>query len=285
MKGRVAIFLLILAAGLVGTAPARAITIGSQLAGANNIGVGCLGLTRCTLAQTSPDAEYTSPVNGTIAVWRVKIQAPAGEQLNLRVLRPGSVAGTFTGAGTSAPVTTPSSGGPILTFPTSLPIHAGDRIGIDAYQDVMNMATADVPGTMSNWAPVLGDGGTARPPDHGYTAELMLNADVAVDNSVSLSRVRRGTGRFGFLGEISLPNPGTLVIQSPRGDNPLLKPSRLTLGAGPQTVALRLTKRARNRLTARGKVRPRIEFEFMPNLGGPGSTLVQPKLKLKPKNR
>src|SRR5687768_9700539 len=76
------------------------VTIGSDLTGANNIGFGCLGQSRCTAAQTSPGGKYVSPVNGQIVHWRTKISAAGGDVLNLRVLRPGpSVPGSYSAVG------------------------------------------------------------------------------------------------------------------------------------------------------------------------------------------
>ena len=59
--------------------------------------------------------------------WRIA-SGSGGSPVRLRVLRPAG-AGKFTGVGTSALETT--TGAPPDTFTTSLPIKAGDVIGLD----------------------------------------------------------------------------------------------------------------------------------------------------------
>jgi hypothetical protein len=84
-----------------------------------------------------------SPVDGRIVSWSfLSGGAATGDQYRLRVLRPQDMTGTnWAGAGTSAPAAVASAGGTDAVqgpFSVSLPIKAGDRIGlqpVDASDD------------------------------------------------------------------------------------------------------------------------------------------------------
>jgi hypothetical protein len=83
-------------------------------------------VTFTNLVLPEPGANVTSPVTGTIVRWR--IIGASGGPFHLRVLTQAGGT-TFTGAGTSEP-RTPSSTA-METFTTSLPIGAGQQIGLD----------------------------------------------------------------------------------------------------------------------------------------------------------
>ena len=67
-----------------------------------------------------------SPINGTVVSWSIT-QAKGGP-FRLRVLQP-NLGGTYTAVGTSAPAT--PSGPATQTFTSSIPIKAGELVGLD----------------------------------------------------------------------------------------------------------------------------------------------------------
>jgi hypothetical protein len=132
-----------------------------------------------TLANTSlnePGAHVTSPVNGTIVSWRVTILDPG--TFALRVLRPDG-SGQYTGAGSSPQLI--SETGP-HTFAASLPIQAGDLVGVDIPDAHGNPAIALAnSGPGSNWgfrAPAIPDGSTLPFNGDFSDSEVALSADV-----------------------------------------------------------------------------------------------------------
>jgi hypothetical protein len=164
---------------------AGAATFGSDLTGAADSGVGCSPpLTRCTVAGLEPFGRYASPADGVIVRWRIKTAGDGpGSQVNLRVLHPGFLIGSFTGAGTSAPFTMPATAG-TYTVPTRLPVRTGDVIGIDAPMDALDVSPGPVSGDqMDFWDPTLTDGGSTAlfPQATSVPWELLLNADVEPD--------------------------------------------------------------------------------------------------------
>lgn len=132
-----------LAAGLVITALTAsagsalgAVTIGSNLTATASDNFGCNAvdctITNVTLPTASLASGLISPVNGTVTSWSFKSGSATPNPTRLRVLRPVSAVlpPVYTGAGTSAAV--PAALGVVGPNPTSLPIKAGDTIGLNA---------------------------------------------------------------------------------------------------------------------------------------------------------
>ncbi len=124
---------------------------------------------------TEGDANATSPISGMIVRWRV-LDASGGPFV-LRVLHP--LGGTtYTAVGTSAPEAPTAL--TTQTFPASLPIQAGDAIGIE------NSAKGDKIGTIStlygagiySWEPPLAYNETRAATHVEAEREVAFNADV-----------------------------------------------------------------------------------------------------------
>jgi hypothetical protein len=130
-----------------------------------------------TVANTTiqePGGHATSPVNGTIVSWRV-LSLGTGEYA-LRVLRPAG-GGSYTGAGRS-PGNVSVAGD--NTFSASLPIQAGDLIGLDLpdNQGVQGRSLGVPDGVWSGWVPQLPEGTSLAPIDTNTHAQLAIQATV-----------------------------------------------------------------------------------------------------------
>jgi hypothetical protein len=159
--------------GLIAASSAQAsvVTIGSPLTATFSGTFGC----SCTFAQTAlPGATIASPIDGTVVRWRVKAATGPGG-FKLRVLRPAGF-GADLGAGTSTTGTPVSTGTQVFT--TSLPIQAGDLIGLDPISSEAVGAASTSASTVALWQPPLADGATIGPNGTGSTTELAYNADV-----------------------------------------------------------------------------------------------------------
>ena len=119
-----------------------------------------------------------SPVNGTIVQWHVTT-AGVGQYV-LRVLRPAG-SGQYSGVG-SSPGTVTIAGA--NSFSASLPIQAGDLIGVDV-PDQQGIAVGLVSGaSYGAWAPPLT--GTATTPDFtNSNSDIALSADVQYPDPVT----------------------------------------------------------------------------------------------------
>ena len=173
---RIAILLAVTAmvsGGVVSSATASSVTIGSPLTGAF---VPFKLETQKTLFNTAlPEsgAMVISPVTGAIIRWRVV--GATGGPFKLRVLTPGT-ANTYTGAGTSGGGKPTSTG--VQTFATVLPIRAGQTIGLDSTEATDEIGAATVPGASFGYiAPPLKEGATASGTEI-TGQELGFNADI-----------------------------------------------------------------------------------------------------------
>jgi hypothetical protein len=169
---------LLVAAALPATSQAMVVTVGTPLAnfGSSSSSYSCGP--SCTVAQRAPAA--TVPADGTITTWRVAGQGTFA----LTVLRP-SPAGLLVVAisGTQA------TGGTPATVPVSLPVKAGDQIGVDLFggnpssRIFLKPDPASVVGIDS---PALGSGA-------GFTGASMTGGDLDLDADVTLAPVAAGT--------------------------------------------------------------------------------------------
>jgi hypothetical protein len=165
-----------------------AITIGSDLAPAPVNGLACISNPSCTWANTTlPGQQVTSPTDGVVTRWRVRVASTPGADLRLKVIRPAG--GPYTGVNTSATQSLPASGvDQTHVFPTSQPIAAGDQIALDVDGDgeagnlIVEAAGPMAGVTELRWVPSLLDGET-RVPTNTFTdnGELLMNADIEPD--------------------------------------------------------------------------------------------------------
>jgi hypothetical protein len=131
---------------------------------------------RTQLNTTLPEkgANLVSPVNGAIVRWRV--QGAKGGPFFLRVLHPNG-SGAYAATGTSLPATPSGTG--LQTFTTSLPIHAGDLVGIDPTNAADEIGIASVPGASFAFIfPPPLDGSTVAPSGSGSGQEIELSAEI-----------------------------------------------------------------------------------------------------------
>ena len=263
-----------------------AVTIGSDLGRAPTTAPVC-SPAGCTLALAGLPVGFrapgglTSPVNGTINVWRVR-SGGGSPSAALRVVRP-FAGGLFRGAGTSNP---PGIGGAgINTFSAALPIAIGDQIGVDS--SVGNVLRPHPSSLTALFDPPLANGGPGRSPNVFNARELALNATIEPTSAVSVRKAkRRKKGKLRVV--VNLPNPGTLIAGDKRDaktgattaakkkKKKLLKRKRIEVGGpGKRGFTLKPTKFARKLLKARflrtgnkkAKIKVRVRLAFIPAFG------------------
>jgi hypothetical protein len=176
-------------------AQARTITVGSPLQGSFSVSLTFLApsVTVSNTVLGDPTANVVSPVDGVVVRWRLVPQA-AADAYALRVLHPEG-GKSFVGAGTS--ISQVASTTAIQTFPTNLPIKAGDAIGINSLKNSPTMRAATVVGgSQIYWNPALPDGGLPlTPTSFASSIEVGFNADVQPAPRVVL--VSPGSGPVG----------------------------------------------------------------------------------------
>jgi hypothetical protein len=266
MRRLIAIPFAALGIGLLGagSAGAEVVTVGSPLKGTftqQNFS-GALSLVNLTIPEAG--AHATSPVTGVLVRWRVTVAS--GGPFRLRVLTP--VGGhTYRGAGTSEPQIPSSTA--IQTFPTSLPIAAGQTIAIDSSTSGDHLGGAKVPGSsLAFWIPPLADAATTTA-TAGYSGtEVGFNADVATD-AVGKAKLNRRKGTASL--SVGLPGPGTVVL---RGNS--VRSDRVTrAGAGKVKLLVRTKGPAKHRLARSGKAKVKVKVRYAPAGALSGAANVQ----------
>ena len=231
-------------------------------------------------------AVLDQPVNGTITTFRIRGAAGGADTGRLRVVSPMGVPSLFQAS--SATVTVPA-GTSVSTFTTSLPIAAGDRIGLDDdHAGGSNFGDAGGGGPEEIFQPIPANG-TMRNPDFAGGGELLFNADV-VPTAVfpTPSRPKPLKGGAAAL-TVTVPNPGTLSVASAdakgaaaskKRKGAFIKPVSATVAAaGDVTVKLRPTKSTKAVLGRFGQANGRVQVTFTPAGGSPASQLVAVRLR------
>jgi hypothetical protein len=161
-------------------AQASPITLGSTLTGSfhtSSCGSPCSLLNR-KVAGSNPVA---SPVSGVVTRWRITGGSSGIPGYTLRILRPTGT--TYTAIASSAPVTPVGPG--LEIFNTSIPIQAGDLIGIDTPASGSLPIANDPAAEYVGWEPPLKDG-ESQPFIGPITGgELGYNADVLPPPTIS----------------------------------------------------------------------------------------------------
>jgi hypothetical protein len=275
MKKTILTSILAAAALAAAAVPAQAaVTIGSNLA--SNANSNACGGTDCTTTNLALGGDVApnglvSPVTGTVTSWRFK-SASSGNTVSLRVLRPGGTV-AFTGAGTSVAVT--SDNGINGPFTTSLPIRAGDHVGLNRSNGAIVMST-DVIATQLYWTlPVLAEGST-RDGTTAVNQEVLVQAVVDPSNTLKFGKPVLNKKKGVATVAVDVPNPGQLAVAG-EGVKVIGTPSTVT-AAGAVTVTVKATGKKRRKLNAKGKVTVSPSFTYTPSNGTTRTQVATVKL-------
>jgi hypothetical protein len=163
---------------LCSSASAQRIVVGSPLDANFGGGQECTSPTGTWANSTlgEPGAHVSSPVDGTVIRWSMAGDYTANKPFELRILRPAAGA-AYTGVGTSDPETPLGGLFSFNSFPTDLPIKAGDLIGINVNSGCVGVAGVTGSNYL-NWFPALPDGSTSVAPYPGNDVEIGVSAIV-----------------------------------------------------------------------------------------------------------
>jgi hypothetical protein len=261
------------------SAQASIVTVGSPLPAsftATPIG-GSLTAINSTLPE--PGAHVTSPVNGTVVSWR--ITGAAGGPFNLRVLRPAG-GKNYKGAGTSAPQTPSSTA--TLTFPTNLPIHAGDTVGLDNVSSPIDQigGNTSLPGAnLLLWSPLLANGETRRGTTQS-TTEIGFNADVSY--AIAFGGVKRNRSKGTATLAVDVPGAGTLSLTGKgvkaQRIGGAARVSKAVSAAGRVKLRIKAKGKKKRKLNQTGKVKVKVKVTYRPTgvSGAPNTRSKRVKL-------
>jgi hypothetical protein len=269
--GRGALAASALAAAMVAPAPAAAtITVGSDLTEAASTQPSACApyATSCTnmLVRAKRGNLYpaASPADGTLVGFGIKSGGAGAGTFRLLRLDTAIAAKVLLvgGVGTGPTVNLPGAG--TFELPASLPIRAGDSLGIDSSGSTAFGACQTGAGGAESWrfSPPIADGSWLQPVQSSDDCELLVNAVVEPSASVGFGRgtVTRA-GRT--LLALRLPGPGVLTLSGSE-----IRTVARTIGrAGKLGVPVRLRPAARRRLASSGHARVEVSETFAPTGG------------------
>ncbi len=241
----------------------------------------------CVLITTViPGQAMTAPCDGTITRFRINALPRPNNRYSLRVIRI-NADGTYTGTATSAPVTPTTEG--VNEYPTSLPISAGETIGIDFLDSSEEFGIRWVGGSAvkAGYFYAFPPDGTAAAQTGPATFYYLFNADVACtppppppppppSNVFSVVKLKKTKLT------LSLASAGRVSVTDAKPKSKSLKPVSAAGGPGQVTVGLRLTTSAKGKLKLNGKVKAKAKITFTPT-GGTASTQVRKLTIRRPK--
>jgi hypothetical protein len=245
------------------------------------------------VTSTVPGQTMTAPCAGTVTRFRLNGFVRPADHYRLRVIHR-NADGSFTGTASSAQVAIASEG--VNEYATSLPIAAGEQIGIDFLDSTEDHGLRWVGPSSEVGAAYFyafpADGGSAFPTGP-TTFYYLFNADIACapanpapgpapapSNKFTIVKLKATTLT------LELASAGAVVVTdasakakakasaSKKAKPKLLKPSSATGGPGQAQVKLKLTGAAKKALKAKGKVKVKAKITFTPT-GGTASTQVK----------
>jgi hypothetical protein len=231
------------------------------------------------LAVGGAGSSYTVPENGTITSWSTNAVSGAGQKLTFKVFRKVSDPAFYSAVGHSGPQDL--AGGLLNTFATSIPVQAGDILGLDP--TIANAANAGITGdTLLTRTPPLNDGDAA-----GFTpstgGRINVSAVFVPSNAITVGATtlnkKKGTATL----NLTLPNPGDLtasgsgVSASSAGRAEISK----SVTAGPAQLVIKAKGKKKKTLTANGKVKLNVAITYTPTNGAAGTQSVKVKLRKK----
>jgi hypothetical protein len=243
----------------------------------------------CTfVTSTIPGQTMNAPCAGTVTRFRLNGFVRPANHYRLRVIRR-NADGSFTGTASSAPVAIASEG--VNEYATSLPIAAGEQIGIDFLDSTEEFGLRWV-GSSGVGAAYFyafpADGGSAFPTGPA-TFYYLFNADIACA-SASPGPAPAPSNEFKIVKlkattlTLELASAGAVAItdasakaktkaraSASKAKAKLLKPSSTSGGPGQVNAKLKLTGAAKKTLKAKGKVKVKAKITFTPT-GGTAST-------------
>jgi hypothetical protein len=285
IRGTIAV-LTLLAVGLLPSAAGATIIVGSDLSlPPSDQSDNCiLSTPPCTHLLVGVHAgnafPKVSPTSGTIVSFglRTGVLSGANETDTFRLGRLDNTccAGNGTGDGTGPTITVHEPG--VYSFPASLPVKAGDYVGIDT---TSTRAYADYPSNCAPGAgyftyhPVLTDG-PFQPSDANSICELLVNMVIQPSNTFSFGKAKRNIKAGIVILTVEVPGPGDLAV-SGKGVKGVV--SKTAGAAGNIKLKIKAKGKARTKLNTTGKATVSPAVTFSPVGGVPNTEKRKVKLR------
>jgi hypothetical protein len=257
---------------------AASVTIGQLAPGA--AAAGCNQENDWVQPTVTSGNSYVVPGAGTITSWSTNAAAGAGRMLAMKIFRKTGDPNVYAVVGHGGPY--PLAGGLVNTFPASIPVKAGDLLGVNATNaGTINTACFfSVPGEPTLYFfGNLNDGQSAAFVNDPGTRPN-VTAVFAPSNTVTVGNTTRNKKKGTATLNLTLPNPGELtasgngVKASSAG-----AVSSKAVPAGAAQLLIKAKGKKKRKLNEKGKVKVSLAVTYTPTGGDPGTQSVKVKLK------
>lgn len=224
---------------------------------------------------------YQVPGSGSITSWSHNAPPGNNQMIAMKVFRKVAEPNFYRVIGHDGP--RPLAGGLLNTFPASIPVQAGDLVGLlnasSGTAPLFTATGADTYGSKVVGGTGLNDGQEASF-NTGTNARLNVTAIFVPTNTVTLGKTalnkKKGTATL----NLTLPNPGVLTasgngVKASSAGAVISK----SVPAGPVKLVIRAKGKKRKTLNETGKVKLRVAITYTPTGGEPSTRSVKVKLK------
>jgi hypothetical protein len=286
--GRVMIVFCLAAIALaINPVTARAsITVG-QLAPTTSLGFCNATFDRLDPSVTSGNS-YAFPAAGTVTFWSTNAGPNTGQKMIMKIFRTVSEPDTYSVVAHDGPRDLTQS--TLNTFSTSIPVRAGDLLGLNSFTAATSMTYCAFPVAGDPYlfrSGDLTDGESASFADSQPDERLNISAVFTPSNAFMIGAVRRNKKIGTATLTVSVPGPGELVVTgsglttaAPGGVS-----STAVAGAGDVQVLVAATGAKRKKLKKKRNVSVAPTLTYTPTGGDAATQTTAVKLKLKRKKR
>jgi hypothetical protein len=255
------------------TAPATAsVTVGQVAPG---FATGCSNSFEF-LQASAPDNAYAMPAAGVITSWSHHSQAGNGQTPTLKIYRKIGEPANYQVIGHDGPE--PILANETKAFPASIPVQAGDVLGITGAGGAVNISCSFTgPGTEGNRMSNLVDGGFGDFTIGGPNNRLNVSAVLNPTSTFTLDAVKRNKKKGTGLLTATVPNPGVLIVTGPG-----VRSATVTAtAAGPVSLPIKARGAKKKALTRSGEAKVTLAVTYTPTGGDPNTRPRKLKLSKK----
>ena len=234
-------------------------------------------------ATVTSGISYVVPGTGTITFWTTYGGASAGTQMTMKVFRKVADPARYQVVGHAGPRTVTPGGTDGNTFPASIPVKAGDVLGL-------HTVTTDAPSIFASPGDQflfasgnLADGASGDFQTDPFGNRVNVEAVFVPANTFTLGKTQRNRKRGTATLTLNLPNAGELTA-SGKGAGVAAAgavASKTVPNAGPAKLVVKAKGKKKAKLNETGKVKLNLAVTYTPTGGDPSTQSIKVKLKKK----
>lgn len=228
---------------------------------------------------------YAAAGSGTITAWSTNAGANTGQRMTMKVFRKTSDPNTYAVVAHDGPRDLVQN--TLNTFSTSIPVKAGDLIGLHPVTVATSTTYCDFPVTGDSYLFInnsdLADNSSAAFTDTQPNDRLNVSAVLVPSNAFSLGAVLRSKKHGTATLTVTLPGPGEFVVAGNglTTSAPGALQSTAVAGPGDYQLTVRTTGKKKAKLNRKGKVAIAPTLTYTPAGGDASSQTTSIVLRLK----